>query len=265
MLSATLGPVPLETSGLEIAARVHNVPRVPEAGMFALMHGGYHNPSAMLSGLGDGPGMWSHTAGVSPLISKPTQHTSQYQNLSSPVSPLTASASTTVYVVVVTSGPMVIDYYKYLPATLHQSAIHMSPPPMSSALQLPKPTTGGTAFEPPSGSSISAIYSLPLSAALSGIPSAARIVERDFDSAALVPQRAFDVAFQSYSSQLLLVAAGASSEREIIGELDDQSASMDRSFDDFIHLESFSIVGDELSPGDAVGASGLRWMRCCAD
>jgi len=269
MLSATMGLMPFGSGGLGLD------PRALEAGTFAPspqlftrfagpaewaerapdpMHGGFHDRPATSSGLGDDPGKWDFGAGTAQLASSNTQPTSQAQSLSKPFSPVASNTATTVVVIVVTSGPTIVEYYTFVPVASPQQIVRApwSSPPLSSALLSPKPETGGHPFEAPSGPSISAIHPLPLSAAFSGIPTAAQIVSHDYNAAALAPWGALDAAYQSYASQLLLVTTATSNERASLMAADDLSGRAGDAFDDFIRLNDFAIDDDELIPGQAV-------------
>ncbi len=218
------------------------------------MRGGFDDRPAMLSGLGDGPGIWDFGADATHLASSHTQPTSRAQLLSKPPSPVASNTATTVIVIVVTSGPTFVEYYTFIPVAPTQQVARASssPSPLSSALLSPKPATGGHSFEAPNGPSISAIDSLPLSAAFSGIPTAAQIVSHDIHAAALAPQGALDAAFQSYASQLLLVTTGIGNDRACLTSADDLSGQAGDALDDFIRLSDFALADDEVIAGKAV-------------
>ena len=82
-----------------------------------------------------------------------------------------------------------------------------------------------------------------MASALTAIPSATQILSGDISAAALIANGVVDMAFQSYSPQLLLLTATSASDRALVNSLSDETPRGE-SLDEFIRLSDHTIAND---------------------
>ncbi len=278
MLSVSIGQMPI-ADGVYVGA-LQNVgaPRDADAAMFAppeYLDGGpafqsYSTeslpvalreprlaPMSLVQGLDSEVGGFGYASSREPV---------KNQFLSSPPPQPTA-----IYVVtiVVTNAPVMAGdfWYSPAPATPPSNAKSSLPlvssplkssPLVSSPIVGPKSNSTGQGAESSPGESplhanYSYLTSLTLPTPLAAIPTAAQIVSRNIDSAALFPAGALDAAFQSYSSRLLLVATPTTAnDRTLVDSVDDAMTAHGEALSGFIRPSDLRIVDDALTSMDAV-------------
>jgi hypothetical protein len=270
MLSATMGPMPHGGDGYSAGPQYFGGgPRGGDAAMFAspMRHDdGPHFQTFSTDGMSGGS--------LGGMRDRPASHALR-SNSGSYVSGLSYGSTwnqfsyyappppTTIYIVtIVTTTPVAAGDYWYDPpapppkSNSQGSTPRVSSPLLSSPILGSNPPGGGrdsnsNGGDGPARTGFASLNSL--STALAAIPTATQIITRDIDSATLFPTGALDAAFQSYASQLLLVASSsATTDRALDVSVDDASATHGEALTGFIRSGDLGITDDESTSTDAV-------------
>ena len=272
MLSATMGPMFYGPSYQAMEMHDYGEPQLPQAGMFAPenfemsmaglagwdgriggpMAGGRHDDFDWMPPQFDvGPAIWGYDS--------PAPQHSALTNPNNPSASITVAATPNVWIDPYVAPDIIVN-------VINVKTINYETPPSP-----PPDPGGGRAHVDPPGGSISTLYNRdqpgsheydPVGKAVggTGLPYGGVITASVSTQSAphgvepsnLLSNGALDAALQAYTSQLLLVSGGVSSQPMTTSTLNDQSLSSADDPDGFVTLSDSATTGDQAFNADTL-------------
>lgn len=198
---------------------------------------GYESPTTYKN-VGDGPGAWS---GGAPIVS--SQSMLSADRVSSASKPVSAFSAPTqiIYIFVVSNSPASFGNFTAGPSSTsqQQSQPNRSLPLAATASSTKASLDHSANYQKDFFGAVATDKGI--NAAAAAIPSAAQLLSRNSDRAAVLPSGAVDLAIRSYSPGLLLTAANGSYDRTAATSAIDNTAQGVKSLGDYIEVGRSSV------------------------